>query len=205
MAEIIDISRELKESTAYWPGDTPFSSSTVVEIGPESNVKLSSFVTSPHVGTHADAPSHFIREGLTIDEVALAPFYGPATVIDVGETDLITEEHLPDGHEERLLFKSRSGERADTKFVEEYPAFDPAMIKVCAERGVILMGTDAASVDPVDSGALPAHHTLARNGIINLENLKLTHVEAGNYTLSAFPIKLVDKEAAPVRAVLIRE
>ena len=37
----------------------------------------------------------------------------------------------------------------------------------------------------------------------NLEGLVLAHVEPGRYTLAAFPLRLAEADASPVRAVLI--
>jgi arylformamidase len=70
------------------------------------------------------------------------------------------------------------------------------------DAGVVLVGTDAPSVDPVDSTALPAHHALCDAGIVNLENLALADVPPGRYELMALPLRILGADAAPVRAVL---
>jgi kynurenine formamidase len=38
-----------------------------------------------HIGTHVDAPAHFVRGGLTVDQLPAKHFFGPAIVpgIDV--------------------------------------------------------------------------------------------------------------------------
>ena len=72
-----------------------------------------------------------------------------------------------------------------------------------AAQGVVLVGTDAPSVDPVDSKTLDAHKALARHGIVNLENLSLREVRPGRYQLIALPLKLSGLDASPVRAVLM--
>ncbi|NIP80147.1 MAG: kynurenine formamidase, partial [Gemmatimonadetes bacterium] len=59
------------------------------------------------------------------------------------------------------------------------------------DRGAVLVGTDAPSVDPVDSTELEAHRVLAEGGIVNLENLVLDGVAPGRYTLVALPLRLV--------------
>ena len=48
--------------TPEWPGDTPYSCGWTASISDGSSVNLSSMTTSPHVGTHADAPVH-VRDG----------------------------------------------------------------------------------------------------------------------------------------------
>ena len=53
-----------------------------------------------------------------------------------------------------------------------------------------------------DSVALESHQALRRHGLRVLENLCLDAVDAGDYELIALPLKLMDCEASPVRAVL---
>jgi arylformamidase len=71
-----------------------------------------------------------------------------------------------------------------------------------ATRGVTLVGIDTPSVDPAESKDLPAHQALRETGIVNLENLGLDEVAAGDYELVALPLKLAGACASPVRAIL---
>ena len=70
------------------------------------------------------------------------------------------------------------------------------------DQGLQLFGTDAPSVDPVESQQLLAHHALDQGGVAILEGLALAEVPAGEYELFAFPLKWQGVDAAPVRAVL---
>ncbi len=38
---------------------------------------------STHTGTHCDAPFHFFEDGMTIDQVPLETYVGPATILDL--------------------------------------------------------------------------------------------------------------------------
>ena len=53
-----DISVPLSPATPPWPGDTPFSCGWTWSIAAGASVNVSAITTSPHVGTHADAPLH---------------------------------------------------------------------------------------------------------------------------------------------------
>jgi arylformamidase len=57
-------------------------------------------------------------------------------------------------------------------------------------------------VDPRTSTELPVHHELFRGGACVLENLDLHGIDDGVYELTAYPMKIVGADAAPVRAVL---
>jgi arylformamidase len=74
-----------------------------------------------------------------------------------------------------------------------------------AERGAMLVGTDAASIDPEDAEDLPAHRALLERGIALLEDLDLTGVPDGDYELIALPLRFDNLDASPVRAILIKE
>ncbi len=88
------------------------------------------------------------------------------------------------------------------RFDHALPAFAPETIALLADRGVQLLGTDSASVDPADSKTLDAHQVLRQRGLRVLENLLLDDVPEGDYELIALPLKLMSADASPVRAVL---
>ena len=72
-----DISVMLNPDTPEWPGDTPFTCGWASLISAGASVNVSSFSSSPHVGTHADAPIH-VREGWSgSHELSLDAYFGP--------------------------------------------------------------------------------------------------------------------------------
>ena len=71
-----------------------------------------------------------------------------------------------------------------------------------ADLGVKLIGIDTASIDPASSKSLDSHQVIRRRGLRVLENLVLDEVAEGDYELIALPLKLVEADASPVRAVL---
>jgi arylformamidase len=58
-------------------------------------------------------------------------------------------------------------------------------------------------MDEATSKTLDSHRILADGGVATLENLDLTGVQPGEYTLIALPLKLLEADSSPVRAVLI--
>ncbi len=206
--QIIDISRALTPDVAVWPGDQPFAHSWIARLDGGSTVNLSAVALSTHAGTHADAPLHFLRGGLSIDQIPLLQFVGPCLVTEINEGDAIQPEHVAANDASRIprvLFKTRHSSVPDTRWDPALLPILPATIERLAGQGVVLVGTDSPSVDPADSKTLDAHKALARHGIVNLENLSLGHVAPGVYRLVALPLKLPGLDAAPVRAVLIQE
>jgi arylformamidase len=123
-------------------------------------------------------------------------------VVAVPDEPAVRPEHVTDVTAERVLFKTSAGALSDDKWPDSITPIDAETTRALSSQGVVLVGTDAPSVDPLDSTALPAHHALLDADVVNLEGLRLGHVPAGRYYLMAFPLKLSAADAAPVRAVL---
>jgi arylformamidase len=203
-----DITRSVSPQTAVWPGDQPFEVQWTAELSASSVVNIGAVRMSTHCGTHADAPLHFQAGGGSIDTIPLTVFIGPARVVQVPATSFIRPEDVPDvdlRETPRVLFRTRSSEVKDTAWTDRFPALHPDTAHWLGQRGVLLVGTDAPSVDPAASKALPAHKALHAAGITILENLSLRAVLPGRYRLVALPLKLIGMDAAPVRAVLFAE
>ena len=151
---------------------------------------------SAHLGTHADAPSHVIPGGSTIGSLPLHLFVGPARVVELAGRGEVGADALPRAAlgAARVLFKS-----SGRAFLAPLAALR------LVERGALLVGTDAQSIDPEDAEDLPAHRALLSRGTALLENLDLRAVEPGDYRLIAVPLAFEDLDASPVRAFLIRE
>lgn len=209
--EVIDISQPLDPQTAPWPGDEGFQPAWTARIETGSSVNIGAFRMSAHLGTHADAPLHFEHEGASTSTFPLSAFVGPVQVVSVDD-DTIRPAHVEALDLEaldleaapRVLFKTKASAVQASEWSDDFPPILPETIEQLAARGVVLIGTDAPSVDPAESKRLSAHHALARSGIVNLENLALGDVALGRYWLSALPLKLEGMDAAPVRAVLLR-
>lgn len=201
-----DISITLAGGTPEWPGDTPYTCGWTATLSQGSSVNVSSYTTSPHVGTHADAPLH-VRDGWQgSHELPLEAFYGRTTVVDVGgpeqeiEIDTI-DAALGDDTVERILLKTGSTIASGT-FPESWPTLSEACARELLGRGLRLIGVDAPSVDERHSKSLPVHKMIFAGNACILENLDLRRIPPGPYELIAFPLKIMSLDAAPVRAIL---
>lgn len=169
------------------------------------SVNVAAITLSVHTGTHADGAFHFLPDGNVVAEVPLQTYIGRAQVVDVRGRQQLDESVLglfDVNAAPRVLFRTRDivDER---RFPGEVAAPTPGLAQALADAGVRLFGTDAPSVDPIDSKTLDAHHVFGRAGIAILENLVLTEVPPGIYTLVALPLRLTEADSSPVRAVLI--
>ncbi len=202
--ELIDISPTLHPGVAVWPGDVAFRREVALSMAEGANLELSSITTTVHVGAHTDAPSHYVLGGPGIAERSLEFYYGPCQVIDAPGSGRIQPSEVDAVRAIRVLF--RTGSFPDPNhFNPDFRSLSPELVDTLAAQGVRLVGLDTPSVDPFECKALKAHNAIARADMAILEGVVLDHVEPGLYTLVAFPLKLAEADASPVRAVLIRD
>jgi len=204
--KLYDISLELNERLPVWPGDTPFQRVQSLDIEKGDWVSLSSISCSLHSGTHADAPCHYRKGAESIGEVELTPYLGPAQLLRLNDRKqgAIRWEELELGLKkpvERLLICANPALDRQT-FPNEFRFLSLEAAEALGRAGLLLLGTDAPSVDAVDSQDLPVHILFGSYGIRILENLQLAHVPAGEYELIALPLAIDGGDASPVRAVL---
>lgn len=202
---LIDISPPISPELDVWPGDQRFEMVKSSDISKGDHMDVGAITTSLHMGSHIDAHRHFAPAGADTASMPLEHYYGPCQVIDVdtgrgqrfGLKDLRQEPVA-----ERLLFKT--GTFPDPRhWNEDFAAPEPALIDALADRGVKLIGFDSPSTDLFDDADMVSHKRLAARGMANLEGVVLSHVDAGHYTLCAFPLRIVDGDGSPVRAVLV--
>ena len=203
---LIDISRTLEPSLAVWPGDTPFERRTMLSMTEGAFVNLSTLTLSAHTGAHVDAPFHVQREGITMEQVALEPYWGPAQVVTVQKAagPLRVEDfaHVDLRRAPRLLVRSAAGSGPHDVFPAEFVYPSPELARVLAQAGIVLYGSESPSTDDAASKELPGHHALLNAGILILEGLDLSAAPDGVYELVALPLKIAGGDGSPVRAAL---
>src|SRR5699024_4746307 len=109
MTKWIDISQPLQNNIAHWPEDQPFHYETTVTKADSGSVNIGKITTSTHIGTHVDAPFHFLNEGKRILDMDIERYIGRCKVIDVSPFPQIDEKALRTvltSSVERLLIKA---------------------------------------------------------------------------------------------------
>jgi arylformamidase len=202
---IIDISQSVGTETAVWPGDQPFELGWTMHQDRGDSVNVAAIRTSVHIGTHTDGGFHVSSHGIRPAAMPLESYIGRVLVIDARGLAALDEQAIAGvdlAVTPRILFRTR-----DTIDVTEFPPVFLAPTAALAQRlaaaGVKLIGSDAPSMDEATSKTLDSHRILADGGVATLENLDLTNVQPGEYTLIALPLKLLEADSSPVRAVLI--
>jgi len=186
---IYDISQEIF-SGAIFKGDPVPAPTPLHLIKNGSPYNLSSVSMSLHSATHIDAPSHYIEDGLSVDQISLESCIGPCMVLSAnGPIDEGLISPLLGRGTKRLLFKGKGW-------------LTLKAAKALSESEVVLVGTEsqtvghAAQIDEV-------HCILLEKNLVILEGLVLQDVPEGNYYLAALPLKFGGMDGSPCRAVLL--
>lgn len=204
--KIIDITYSLDEEIAVWPGDQKFEISESMTMKDGYSCNVSAVKMSLHTGTHTDAHYHYNSMGQAINNHNLDPYIGQCQVIDVshanGERIKINDILCPIT-ERRVLLKTECS-FSRTQWIRDFKGLEPSLVEYLHNQGVILIGTDAPSVDCYSDKDLIAHQMFLKYDIYNLEGLKLEGVTEGVYELLALPLKFINGDASPIRAILRR-
>jgi arylformamidase len=168
-------------------------------------VHVSKVSFSTHSGAHADAPRHYDPAGATAEALDLGRYLGPCRVVDARSArGAVRPRDVPAALADpppRVLLRTFES-FPHREWVSDFVAVSAELVEALADRGVVLVGSDAPSMDPEDSKDLPAHTAIRRRGLSILEGLVLDEVPFGDYELIALPLALEGLDASPVRAVL---
>ncbi len=203
MGELYDISPALTSNIAVFPGDTPMSREVLLDTSKGDALTLSTLHATCHLGAHVDGPNHYGGVG-GVDTWPLDRFLGRCQVVRAFRPPggCVEPGHLEDEITEPRLLIATGSWPDDSQFTKDYCGLSVALVDHLAAHSVMTVGVDTPSVDPADSKDLPAHHAILNANIAIIEYLRLADVPSGVYELIALPLKLVDFDASPVRAVL---
>ena len=175
---IVDLSHDFDDTTIFWPTEDGFA----LERGPAGPTEggywyaANRFRSPEHGGTHIDAPSHFAKDGISVDQIPLDKLMGEAVAVDVSRacaenrdhqvslTDLAAWERshgrIPDGaivllrtgfekfwpDRVRYMGTDERGPAAVAKL--HFPGLHPDAARwLVAERRIHAVGLDTPSID----------------------------------------------------------
>ncbi|WP_240664542.1 cyclase family protein [Methanosarcina sp. MSH10X1] len=229
--KIIDITSPISPFTQIFPGDPMPEIERVCTLENEG-CAVSRLNFGSHTGTHVDAPSHILKNGVTIDKLELKNLMGKAIVLDFSllsgtltadilETafrNTVTAENTPilllktgalsrkgSGTGEVIPSGPESGSQSMKSGNEEPGStyLDESSAALIVEKGFRTVGIDGFSVDDLYSETLPAHHILLSGNVNIVECLELDSVTTGTYFFLCLPLKIENCDGAPARALLI--
>lgn len=205
MLKMVDLTRRMTRRTLQFPGDQPGLAVALVDVG-DADVRLTHVThLDLHLGTHMDAPLHFVPGAADIASLPLALY--PAIVVRTRERT-IPPSALPASSLRGCAVLFDTGWTFDAespRYFDAFPHLSPETARDLVVRGAAVVGIDTPSADPVDASLeCPAHRILLGAGVPIVEGL--AHLdrlpnEAGGFWFCAFPLHLDGADGSPVRAV----
>lgn len=226
-SNLADLTHVLGPGFPSFPGSAPFTITQAVSH--DVNGYYGSILNYwEHIGTHMDAPVHFAKDGLFVDQLAVENLVVPAVVLNVTEQaqrnpdyqvtpdDIRAWERrygrLPDNA--AVLMASGWGARAgsvqafrntDSGGVMHFPAFGkPAIDFLLSERKISGIGVDTLSLDFGPSADFAVHFTLLSTNRWGLENLaNLEGIPPSGATLFVGAPKIAGGSGGPSRVMAV--
>lgn len=205
---LVDMSLPLREEMQLVPGLAGFESER--SIAEDTGALTHQFTLSTHLGTHVDAPAHFV-DGPTIDQLPLELWTGPARVVDLRPhrgatiTASTLNRHARDveAGDRLLLLTGDVDEHFDSpEFFDRAAVLSADAGEWLVDRGVSLVANDFLT-ESFDNPDRPVHHAVLGAEIPIVEYLcnvdAVTDADVVEFT--CFPLSLPGFEAAPVRAI----
>jgi len=221
---VIDISTSISPFTKIFPGDPEPVIESICTLENKGCV-VSRLSFGSHTGTHVDAPSHILSNGISVDKLKLESLMGKALILDYSSlegslTADILEKAFQDARVSEdisiLLLKTKSSSRKQKssedisyqnkdsgkkKFGSTY--LDESAASWIVEKKFKTIGIDSFSIDSFHSKIMSAHRILLSGNVNIVECLELSLVEVGIYFFLCLPLKIEDCDGAPARALLI--
>lgn len=158
-----------------------------------------------HSGTHIDAPLHFSKDGMSVDELDPQSLICPLCIIDIKskaadepnsmveleDVEAYVSAHgeipqgacvaMNSGWQDRIAFV---GYRNNEEGKLAFPGFSKAATDMLAEMGAGSIGVDTLSLDPGSSADFAVHYSWLPSGRFGIENLaNLDDLPASGATL----------------------
>ncbi|CAH0751999.1 unnamed protein product [Diatraea saccharalis] len=228
--EFIDLTHPFDNNTVYWPNSQQFIFIKKTEdLGNDDSwYAANDFAAGEHGGTHIDAPYHFYKDGLHVEELPLDKLIVPLIVADVsskvngdpnfvlhkGDLDFMINDNM--GKPCVIIFKFGWSKyfndrkkylgHVDNSDKLNFPGLSGEVAEwiTSAYKNIVGIGVDVASIDPGSSKDFPVHKTTSRNGLYVIENVNFSRdIPDNGCTALVLPMKIKSGTGAPLRLVAI--
>ncbi|NKQ51471.1 cyclase family protein [Amycolatopsis sp. K13G38] len=239
--EVVDLTAPLSASTPVLQLPPPFANTTAFRLEEISRYDergprwyWNDIHTGEHVGTHVDAPNHWLsgKDRHSVDEIPLGTLIAPAVVLDASERVAADPDFLlgiddvrawegqhgplPEGG--WLLYRTgwdtRSGEQEEFLNVSDGASHTPGVSPDCAQWlaespiagfGVETVGTDAGRAAELEP-MFPCHDRLLGAGKCGLTQLRnLVRLPPTGALLVVSPLPIVGGSGSPARVYALVE
>lgn len=219
---IVDLTHDLHDAIPTWSGGCGFR--LELKLDYPDGLKVQNTKHHAGVGTHMDAPSHFIKWGLDISDLSLENLIVPLCVLNLSmrrEPDLLVSvddlkafENMYGKIPENSFFAVYTGwdefwtqpkqyRNPDEEGKMHFPGISAKAAHFLVERNVAGIGIDTLSPDGSNDG-FPVHLAILGAKKYILENLtNLCEVPPMGAYIIAFPMKVLEGTEAIARVAAL--
>ncbi len=222
---LIDLSLPLNEKTPLWPGEraTGFRLETIATLE-KDGMLARKFSMPEHMGTHIDAPNHFVAGKPGVEAIPAPQLFGPGVRIDMSPkaeqdadamlsvADLERWERRHGQIPKGAIVLLRTGwgrhventaryQNRDAMGRLHFPGYSPEAAEwLVRERDIRGLGIDTLSVDRGLSTKFEVHHVVLKAGRYALENVtRLEDLPPRGFGVIVAPIKIETGSGGPTR------
>lgn len=226
-SHVMDLTHVLGPNTPVFPGFSP------PTITPTATHQTSGFYNNritlgEHTGTHMDAPVHFSKDGIYVDQIAPTNLVVPAVVLDLraraakDHDTLVTPDDIRAWERRygripknaavlmstdwgRRFGSSRDFLNADSSGVMHFPGFGKEAVEfLVTERSIAGIGVDTLSLDHGPSTTFASHFAILPTNRWGLENLaNLSAIPPSGATLFIGAPKVASGSGGPSRVLAV--
>jgi len=181
----------------------------------DDRINVQYYSAPTHVGTHVDAPRHFISGGKTIDELPLDRFAGEGVVLNVSKDEPaeITVDDVESAPgtvqaDDIVLLYTGWEDKYGTPEYDPHPWLSEELAEWFVDREIKLLGVDNITPDipgphrPEGWLEFPVHRTLLGEGVLIAEHLRNLAPRTGQrLDIQGFPVPIDSGDGAPARFV----
>jgi kynurenine formamidase len=170
-----------------------------------------------HIGTHVDAPCHFVVDGPAAHEVPMERLHGAGIVwrIDVGPLGEIDVGHLERAtprmqRGDIVLISTGWAKHINTPMYEDHAALTVPAAEWLVAQGAKMIGVDFSTPDLTvhkrpKGFTWPVHQVLLANGVLIAEHVTgLDTLENSSIEAMFFGLNIQDSDGMPARAIARR-
>lgn len=208
----VDLSHVIEGGMPVYPGDPEPLLEKLSSIE-EDGVNLTRLVMGSHVGTHVDAPLHFIEGGSSLDEIPLSTLIGEGVVLDlsykgvgsgISWEDFDKFSSLVKQGDIVLVYTGTSDHWGEEGWdYRKFSYIEESGAKWLLDKGVKMVGIDCMSVEKFGSSEPVTHRLLLSAGVPLIESLskKLGELAGKRVFVICLPLRIGDVEGGPVRVI----
>ena len=203
----IDITFPIRSGMVHWPGNPPVVLERAMKMEEGAVCNVTNMSLGAHTGTHMDGPRHFIRDGRGLDQLPFEATIGPCRVIEIRDKVSIKPGELKNKRlrkGERILFKTVNTPRSwkSDEFDKDFVYISKEAAQYLVDCGIRTVGVDYLSVGGFYKDGVETHQILLGAEVWIIEGLDLSKVKPGKYDLLCLPIKMLESDGSPARALL---